>query len=71
MYYILQETFVIFYWIGFWSLLQMTNLINTVWFSVSCLFIGICGLIVVKTVSPVLIFDVIESTSTAAKQFIR
>lgn len=70
-YYIMQETFVILYWLGLWSLIQLSHLSHTVWFSVGCLLLGLFGLIIVKTVSPVLIFDVIESTSIAAKEFIR
>ena len=57
-----EETCVILYWLGLWSLLNMTPLLHSVGFNLFCIFSGATGLFVIKAFSPALIFNTAEAS---------
>lgn len=56
-----EETCVILYWLGLWSLLNMTPLIKSVGFNFFCLIAGALGLFIVKAFTPALILNTAEA----------
>ncbi len=59
-----QETCIILYWMGLWSLLQnFTPLLESIAFNVFCLLFGAAGLFAVKAIAPALILKSIEESS--------
>ena len=57
-----EETCIILYWLGLWSLLNMTPLLTSVGFNVFCLLAGAGGLFIVKAFTPALILNTAEAT---------
>ena len=66
-----QETCIILYWMGLWSLLQnFTPLLDSIVFNLFCFLFGAVGLFVVKAIAPALILKSIEeSSSTLYRSF--
>ena len=60
--FLLEETCVILYWLGLWSLLNLTPLLDSVIFDFLCVVGGAIGLFVVKAFAPVLIMQSAEET---------
>lgn len=62
-----QETCIILFWMGMWSLLQnFTPLLDaSVAFPLFCLFFGAFGVFAVKAIAPALILASIEESSYA------
>lgn len=59
--YLFQETFVILYWIGLWSLIDPTERSAAV--QVVCLLVGFLGLLCVKAFEPRMILRSIDATT--------
>ena len=66
-----QETCIILYWMGLWSILQnFTPLLNRIEFNLFCLISGAVGVFVVKAIAPALILASIgHSSETFYKAF--
>lgn len=62
--FLLEETFVVFYWLGIQSILMVTPLAVPKWFSVMCIIGGGCGLFFVKACEPQVIFAVIDDMTS-------
>ena len=60
-----EETCVILYWMGLWSLLQLTPLLQNIPFCIFCLVAGAGGLFIVKAVAPALILASMEESTTS------
>lgn len=59
-----QETCIILYWMGLWSLLQnFTPLLNSVAFNLFCLLFGAAGVFTVKAIAPALILASVEEST--------
>lgn len=56
-----EETCVILYWLGLWSLLNMTPLLQSVGFNIFCIFAGASGLFIIKAFTPALILNTAEA----------
>lgn len=65
-----EETCIILYWLGLWSLLNLTPLLNSVAFNLFCLFAGAMGLFVVKAFTPALILNTAEASGFAIHELV-
>ena len=65
-----EETCVILYWLGLWSLLNMTPLLESVGFCFFCLVAGAGGLFIVKAFTPALILSTAEATGFALHEIL-
>ena len=62
----IEETFVIFYWIGLWSLLHLTDLPKQMWFCFLCLAFAAFGMFFVRVARP----QVVVSIPTSRREFL-
>ena len=65
-----EETCIILYWLGLWSLLNMTPLLQSIPFCVFCLLAGAGGLFIVKAFTPALILNTAEVTGIAITELV-
>jgi hypothetical protein len=61
----IEETFVIFYWIGIWSLLHLTNLPKQLWFCFLCLVFSAFGMFFIRVSRP----QVVVSVPSSRREF--
>ena len=65
-----EETCVILYWLGLWSLLNLTPLLQSVGFNLFCLLAGAGGLFIVKAFTPALILNTAEASGFAISDLV-
>lgn len=65
-----QETCVILYWLGLWSLINLTFLVRNIPFCIFCLLGGGIGIFVVNAFAPALILRSIEESSIIGNNYI-
>ena len=65
-----QETCVILYWLGLWSLINLTSLVRSIPFCLFCLIGGGLGIFIVNAFAPALILSSIEESAHHTNQYL-